>query len=216
MTRTRVLAAALTAATAATVAYLALPPDGIFANGFDPAAPVLYCGQSRMLTAVTVGGQYSADMAQYENLLGKPSAQTRPVPFPSISTSPYLTSFGKQATIAARFVVPTDLAANMSGTIRVGETFAAGPRTVTMSLSTACGAFTAPSPCTVTRVGMGQGIGWKPRGGTTTGQLCELAPGATYFLNLKFDPVPPSSDLFNCTATACKLPLVSNVQGSRP
>lgn len=174
-----------------------------------------YCGQVRNATVgFASGASYFADLARYENLLGKTSAQSIAQAFPAVSVSPYVVAFPKSGFIAAKFTVPATINSGAYGTIAVGETYAGGSRRVSMSLSPSCG-FTVPvaAPnCALSGLGMNQGISWKVAGSATTGIRCALVPGASYFLNVKFDPTPPASDTYNCSATACKLPLVTSVQ----
>lgn len=172
-----------------------------------------YCGQVRIATVATYGGSYSADLARFENLLGKASASGIAQPFPAAGVSPYIVSFPKAGFIAAKFTVPATIAPTTYGSISIGETWASGSRRVAMSLSPSCG-FAAPPPanCSLSGLSMGQGIAWKVAGSSISGVRCGLIPGQSYFLNIRFDPVPASSDTFNCSSAACKLPLVTQVQ----
>lgn len=207
---TAALAATMTAAIGLYVAV----PDGIFANGFD-GTPSDYCGQLRVATATIVNaGSWSADMAKYENLLGKTGPRDPAQPFPAQSVSPYLPSMPKAGFIAAKFTVPAGIDVNTYGEIMIGETFIAGYRTLTVAIAQTCG-FSIPNPqphCTVSGASQGRGIAWKIQGGSVSGIRCVLTPGQSYFLNVKFDPEPAGSDRNYCGATSCSLPFVTSVQ----
>lgn len=172
-----------------------------------------YCGQVRNATVGFANGtSYFADLARFENLLGKTAAQATPQLFPAAGVSLNVISFGKSAFISAKFTVPPTIAQTAYGTITIGEP--SGSRKATISLSPSCG-FSVPvaaASCVVTGAGSGQGISWKVAGSAIPGVRCPLLPGASYFLNIKFDPAPPASDTYNCSATACKLPIVTSVQ----
>lgn len=151
------------------------------------------------------------DITKFENILGKPDVATPPTPFPGTPVSPWIKNFGKDAFVAAKFVVPAASPTNKRGKITIGENYA-GFHRFDISLSPTCGFAQAPpdSNCKLTNLGANQGITWKIQGDTASGVACTLTPGQSYFMNVKFT-TPPTETAGNCSASTCYLPLVYTI-----
>lgn len=213
---TRKIAALVAGATAgvAGVYYVTTLPGGIFTDGFEAHVEPALCGQQQTGTVYYQVNSFAAnvDITRFENIFGKLAANKPAVLFPGVNTSPYIKALGKQAFVAARFVMPA-LPLTARGKVSMGETFGGNP--LTISISPHCGFTQAVDPkCIVHRTTTGQGVTWKPDGGTYAGVACPLTPGRTYFVNVQFEPAPPTGVSYNCSASACSAPFV-NEAGNR-
>ena len=146
------------------------------------------------------------DITKFENILGKPTVIDPPVVFPGLNLSPKIKNLGKTAFVAAKFVVPANIATNKRGTISLGENEVFNKK-MTISISPTCGFAQNPpdNNCLLSNLNQGQGLTWKISG---AGVACTLTPGQTYFLNMKFSSPPDDA---SCSASTCPLPLNNSV-----
>jgi hypothetical protein len=187
--------------------------NGVQACPTQPPGPDL-CGQEQLTDVwFTTTNHGRVDVSRYENLFGKSSALAVGQAFPAVGAAdPRISALSKTGFLAAKFTVPLTISPAAGGAIGIGENSMPLYRTVALQISPSCG-FARPNPlpnCTLS-VKAGQRLSWKIVGSTAPGIACALTPGATYFINAKFDP-PPADNTF-CTYGKC--PLQFNVQLKR-
>jgi hypothetical protein len=149
----------------------------------------------------------NSDVTTFENIWGR-TAGTDPtaVLFPGENVFAILKNMQKTGYIAAKFVAPTT--PNNSWGIFNHAATTSGPP-LDASISSTCGDFNLSDfRCDVTGIPTGDNmIAWKLPGYTGP-SLCQLTPGATYYLNIKLtDPAAIHND---CSGATCKVNIQNN------
>jgi hypothetical protein len=159
-----------------------------------------------------LGGNCSngTDVTKFENIWGRMAPADTPVTFPGKNKYAIFKNLQKTQYIAAKFSVPqTGLPTDLWGKIRHDETMPGS--NLSASISQWCGDFTpADTRCAITNVGTGQGmLSWKLPGYPAPA-LCPLAPGQTYYVNIKItDPTAPGNP-DDCSGSTCRVSTVNN------
>ena len=158
------------------------------------------------------GCALSTDITRFENIWGRTQPTDSPLPFPGVNGFAIIKNFDKTqgSYIAAKFTVPAGgLSPTLSGLFSHGETYP-GPN-LTMSISQTCGDFSPTSSICLRSNINGGGILTKYKNSAIpdgTVVACPLAPGQTYYVNIKaYNPAQTSSD---CSGNICRTTVQNN------
>ena len=150
----------------------------------------------------------NTDVTKFENIWGR-TAGTDPtaVLFPGENVFAILKNMQKTGYISARFVAPTT-PNNFWGIFNHAATTSGPP--LDMTISSTCGDFgVADFRCNVTNIPTGDNmLAWKLPGYPGPA-LCQLTPGATYYLNFRITNPPPATHN-DCSGSTCKVNIQDN------
>ena len=149
----------------------------------------------------------NSDVTRFENIWGR-TAGTDPttILFPGENVFAIIKNMQKSGYISARFVAPTT--PNNSWGVFNHAATTSGPN-IDASISSGCGDFNLSDfRCDVTNILAGDNmLAWKLPGYPGP-SLCQLTPGATYYLNIKLtDPAAVHND---CSGATCKVNIQNN------
>ena len=146
-------------------------------------------------------------MTKFENIWGRTSGtDTTLAMFPGENVFAIIKNMQKSGYISAKFVAPTT-PNNFWGIFNHAAT-TSGPN-IDASISSTCGDFNLSDfRCDVTNILAGDNmLAWKLPGYPGP-SLCQLTPGATYYLNIKLtDPAATHND---CSGATCKVNIQNN------
>lgn len=150
----------------------------------------------------------NSDVTKFENIWGRSSGtDTTFAMFPGENVFAIIKNMQKSGYISAKFTAPL-LPLNSWGIFNHAATTSGPP--LDASISSTCGDFTSTDfRCNVTGIDTGDNmIAWKLPGYPGP-SLCQLAPGETYYLNIRITSPPPATHN-DCSGATCKVNIQNN------